>query len=256
MPSLTCSRLESSGKIRLRLLLLDRDASISSFVKPNGQLVSKDALCQNIKAKVKLLQGENAKARGEIAKLDSQLVELQKQMSSGSFMARKAFETTFNTISSIKTTRDFFEEGEYRPAYEVHFSPEEDMSANLQQRKEQQEKVLKENDEDVLAAKLETMAMFVASSKEDSIEKATYMPGNVHDRNMTKACHAAKAKGKGGMDDFRRQVLAAPKRFFKGKHLRMEHLFRPDGTARKTPEEVCTAIRKIGRRRMWGLLGS
>jgi hypothetical protein len=55
--------------------------------------------------------------------------------------------------------------------------------------------------------------------------------------------------------NFRKHLLNNPRRFFKGKHLQIRHLFRPDGTPRNSIAEICWAFKCIGWRRFWGIFG-
>ena len=107
---------------------------------------------------------------------------------------------------------------------------------------------------DTLAAQVQAMQMFLETFDEQKIQSTAEFRSSTHDKNLDAACAMHTGK-KGGMDAFRKRLLAAPKRFLSGKHLKIEHLFRPDGTARSTPSEVCMAIRLYGGRRFWGGFG-
>ena len=95
--------------------------------------------------------------------------------------------------------------------------------------------------------------LFWKSRHENKLYKKE-LPEHLGDKGFEHLCDYAKNNNM-NINQFRTYVMKNPKRFFKGKHLQVLHLFRPDGTARKSITEICWAIKEIGNPRFMGLFG-
>ena len=80
------------------------------------------------------------------------------------------------------------------------------------------------------------------------------LPDSTGDTHLTDLCKQA-VKQHMTLVEFRKYVLQSPRRFFQGKHIKVRHLFRPDGSPRSSITEICWAIRILGFQRFFGIFG-
>lgn len=240
---LECVTRHSHADVRLRLILLQskrlqtQHATIEDFVKTDGSLVSKADMCRKIKTLVTSMRARRAELDRRLRDLDQSIENVTK--------------TRRRTSSRVRSMA-----ADARQVYNMLPSkPETESQASMRGSRSYVTKQLHELQEDTLLLQLETVQLYMKNQKEKAVQtdrsgwtKTTY------DKNLDMVCEQFQRK-RGAMNAFRKMLMDQPQRYLSGKHLRLEHLFRPDGTARPTPTEVCKAIRYYGGRRFWGLLG-
>ena len=256
--------MDSHAKVRVRLIVLtsQRDsgkADLRMFVEPDGSLVGKRSLCNLVSEKVDELESKQKDADELMKQLDGQIEAVQKSKTQTSYKIRKGLAQAVEMYDLLSKDRGIVDYS----TDQFYLRAQEDSDLERFQRKRQNlraQMMKHKKRKDTLAKQIQAMQLFledqatkknelVAQDNELEIKAPTY------DKNLDKVC-ALYSRKKGGMDAFRKELLEQPRRFFSGKHLRIEHFFRPDGTARPTPAEVCMAIRLYGNRRFWGLFGN
>lgn len=262
---LECVTRHSQADVRLRLALLhaqkhgkDSQLPLEDFVNPDGTLVSKSDMCRKIKAYVTSMRETRRALEQKLDSLDKLIDDITRDKEHTSYKVRSMAADALKLYDLVRNQRSAFHTVDFVLSGQGQTELSEDKELNkAKTQKDSTARRLRLLNEDTLLLQLETMKLYLKNRlKEEAViqgsrpwEKTTY------DKNLDSVCQQFRGQ-KGGMDAFRKMLLEQPQRFLRGKHLRLQHFFRPDGAARTTPDEVCKAIRYYGGRRFWGMLGS